>query len=155
MLHSLSRSQREKSKSAVLFLDLDDFKIINDTKGHDIGDEILKSVANRLSGCLRKSDILARIGGDEFIILLENIEDINQVKQAAEKILTCFRESYTINDLNFDLSTSIGISLYPENGQDAETLIKNADLALYQAKEIGKSQYAFYTSASNNDGTKT
>lgn len=143
MMYSLSRSQREKTKAAVLFLDLDDFKIINDTKGHDFGDELLKSVADRLSGSLRKSDVLARIGGDEFIILLENIDDLNQVITTAEKILNCFNDVFTIKDASFSVSTSIGIALYPENGQDADTLIKNADLALYQAKKIGKSQYTF------------
>jgi diguanylate cyclase (GGDEF)-like protein len=152
MTHSLHQSQRSGSKLALLFLDLDDFKIINDTKGHDFGDDVLNSVAFRLSECLRKSDILARIGGDEFIVLLENIENADQVKTAAEKILNCFKEVFTIKGHDFTISTSIGISLYPEDGKDAQTLIKKADLALYQTKVVGKSHYAFYsTIASEKD----
>lgn len=153
MTHSLYQSQRNGAKLALLFLDLDDFKIINDTKGHDFGDEVLKQVAIRLSDSLRKSDILARIGGDEFIVLLENVENSDQVKKAAEKILTCFKEVFTIKGHDFIISTSIGISLYPEDGNDAVTLIKRADLALYQTKVIGKSRYAFYSTISNEKGS--
>jgi diguanylate cyclase (GGDEF)-like protein len=97
---------------------------------------------------------LARIGGDEFIILLENIDDLNQVKTTAEKILNCFKDVFTIKDASFTVSTSIGIALYPENGQDADTLIKNADLALYQAKKIGKSQYTFSSNLVDPEETK-
>lgn len=149
MTHSLYQSQRNGSKMALLFLDLDDFKIINDTKGHDFGDEVLKQVALRLSASLRKSDILARIGGDEFIVLLENVENIDQIKRAAEKILNCLKEVFTIKGHDFTISTSIGISQFPDDGNDAQTLIKKADLALYQTKVVGKSCYAFYATISS------
>jgi len=147
MEHSLSLSQRHGKMMAVLFLDLDNFKQINDTKGHDFGDEILKFMADRISKNIRKSDIVARIGGDEFIIVLEDLDNIEGVKITAEKIMRCFKDVLTIKDNDFFLSTSIGISVYPQDGDDAETLIKHADLALYQAKEIGKSQYMFCTDA--------
>ena len=147
MTHSLLRAQRNQTMLAVLFLDLDDFKQINDTKGHDYGDEILKYMAQRISKNIRKSDILARIGGDEFIILLEDIDDLNKVKIIADKIMKCFTEVVTIHDMDIFLSTSIGIAMYPQDGDDAETLIKNADLALYQAKGVGKSRVMFCTEA--------
>lgn len=147
MTHSLHLSERRKKMMAVLFLDLDNFKQINDTKGHDYGDEILKFMAERISQNIRKSDMLARIGGDEFIIVLEDVDNIEGVKVTANKVLRCFNDVVSIKDNDFFLSTSIGIAMYPEDGKDAETLIKHADLALYQAKEVGKSQYMFCTSA--------
>jgi len=141
MKHSLHQSERNEKMLAVMFLDLDNFKMINDTKGHDVGDEILKEVANRLTRVLRKSDILARIGGDEYVVLLENFDKIDEIKMIAEKILNSFHEVICIDENDFFLTSSIGISIYPVDGFDADTLIKNADLALYKAKEIGKSQY--------------
>lgn len=143
MAHAISQASRRERMMAVVFLDLDDFKMINDTKGHEFGDLILKKVALRLSSSLRESDIISRIGGDEFIILLENIEDIGNAKNAAMKIQSGFKDIFTIGDNEVFLTCSMGISIYPTDGLDSETLIKNADIALYKAKELGKNQFAF------------
>jgi len=143
MAHAISQASRRERMMAVVFLDLDDFKMINDTKGHEFGDHILKKVALRLSLSLRESDIISRIGGDEFVILLENIEDIENAKNAANKIQKCFNDIFTSGDNEVFLTCSMGISIYPTDGIDSETLIKNADIALYKAKELGKNQFAF------------
>ena len=143
MAHAISQASRRERMMAVVFLDLDDFKMINDTKGHEFGDHILKKVALRLSLSLRESDIISRIGGDEFIILLENIEDIGNAKNAAMKIQNGFKDVFTSGDNEVFLTCSMGISIYPTDGLDSGTLIKNADIALYKAKELGKNQFAF------------
>ena len=143
--YALKKAERDKTMLAVFFLDLDDFKNINDTKGHDTGDEILIQAAHRIASALRKSDVLARIGGDEFIIFLENIDQIATIELIANKILDCFKPVMTVKDSEFHLSTSIGISVYPVDGLNSETLFKHADMALYDAKEIGKARYAFYS----------
>lgn len=149
--YALKKAERDKTMLAVFFLDLDDFKNINDTKGHDTGDEVLIQTAHRLASALRKSDVLARIGGDEFIILLEDIDQIATIEVVANKILDCLKPVMKVNGSEFNLSTSIGISVYPQNGDNSETLFKHADMALYQAKEIGKARYAFYV---DTDPTK-
>ena len=146
MAHAISQASRRERMMAVVFLDLDDFKMINDTKGHEFGDHILKKVALRLSLSLRESDIISRIGGDEFVILLENIEDIENAKNAALKIQKSFNDIFTSGDNEVFLTCSMGISIYPTDGIDSETLIKNADIALYKAKELGKNQFAFCSS---------
>ncbi len=130
---------------AVLFLDLDRFKIINDTKGHTVGDLILKKVAARLEMAVQNSGLVSRLGGDEFIILLEDI-DKNIVTDVAQKILNEFSYPIEVNNQEFFVTPSIGISLYPEDGRDEETLIKHADTAMYQAKERGKNNFKFYSS---------
>jgi diguanylate cyclase (GGDEF)-like protein/PAS domain S-box-containing protein len=129
---------------AVLFIDLDGFKQINDTLGHDSGDLLLKEVAKRLTSCLRGSDTVARLGGDEFTVILPAIPRPQDVASVAQKIMTTLGEPVAIAQDLIQITASIGISLYPLNGEDAATLIKLADAAMYRSKELGKNQYEFY-----------
>jgi diguanylate cyclase (GGDEF)-like protein/PAS domain S-box-containing protein len=129
---------------AVLFIDIDNFKIINDTYGHTIGDKIINLVASRLKRDLRKKDTISRIGGDEFIIVIEDINNIENIKKIALKILNDFKEPLKLEEYLFDVTISIGISLFPNNGLNAEDLIKQADTAMYSAKNAGKNQFHFY-----------
>ncbi|MDP4083305.1 MAG: diguanylate cyclase [Bacillota bacterium] len=146
--------RQEKTKmAAVLFLDLDRFKIINDTKGHTTGDLLLQKVAERLQGAIQNDGIVSRQGGDEFIILLENM-DKKQASIVAERILDHFSKQLEVHDQEFFVTPSIGISLYPTDGYDEETLIKNADIAMYLAKEHGKNNYQFYSSRLNVNSIK-
>jgi len=134
----LAHSRRNKTKGAVMFLDLDHFKPINDTFGHDIGDELLKNVAYRLTHCLREADTVARMGGDEFTILLPRITSENDYLTIAEKTLRALRTPFAIEEHELKVSSSIGVSLFPRDGGDPETLIKKADDAMYLAKHGGK-----------------
>ncbi len=143
--HAIKVSAREKQILAILFLDLDRFKIVNDSLGHHVGDGLLKVISIRLSELLRESDTVARIGGDEFLILLEGIEDIAYPSIVAEKILVAIREPVDISGNILNLSASVGISLFPNDGDTANELIKNADSAMYLAKEKGKDHYQYYT----------
>ena len=127
----------------MLFLDLDGFKHINDSLGHQIGDEVLQLVAQRLVACVRTSDTISRHGGDEFVILLSEIAQAGDAAISAEKILAALAMPRAISERNVHLSASIGISIYPQDGQDADTLLKNADTAMYQAKGKGTSNYHF------------
>lgn len=133
---------------AVLFIDLDQFKKINDTRGHTIGDQILQKVAQRLINCVSKEDIVARLGGDEFTIILPT-KTKTEVAQVAEKVVTEIRTPFFIGDSKFYLRTSIGISLFPTDGENIETLIKNSDIAMYRSKEYGGNSYRFFTSSMN------
>jgi diguanylate cyclase (GGDEF)-like protein/PAS domain S-box-containing protein len=133
---------------AVLFLDLDRFKIINDTKGHTVGDLLLKQVANRLVLAVQKDGMVSRHGGDEFIILLKDMDKM-QVSDMSKRILTEFSKPLELNNQEFYVTPSIGISLYPSDGSDEETLIKLADIAMYVAKERGKNNFQFYSSQLN------
>ena len=141
--HAISLSKQTAGILAVMFLDLDGFKIINDTMGHHYGDQLLEAVARRLSDQLGDPDTIARIGGDEFIIMIENIEEIDAINIIAEKILRCFDNPFLLEKQECYLSTSIGIGIavYPTDGEDTGTLIKNADIAMYRAKEKGKNQF--------------
>lgn len=125
----------------ILYLDLDDFKMINDTMGHDSGDQVLIQVSKRLVSAMGKNDTVARIGGDEFIILISDCEEIDNINNIAEKILNNFKKPFKINCQDCFLTTSLGLAVYPADGEDAETLIKNADIAMYKAKNKGKNQY--------------
>jgi len=127
---------------AILFLDLDGFKMINDTRGHAQGDELLKEVATRLTRTLKNSDIIARVGGDEFLILLSNQMCRENIEIICEKIKKAFKEPFILTKHEIFITTSIGVSVYPEDGKDAETLVKNADIAMYIAKESGKGKFA-------------
>jgi diguanylate cyclase (GGDEF)-like protein/PAS domain S-box-containing protein len=149
MNQALSYAQRRRQMVAMLFLDLDRFKIINDTLGHAVGDKLLQGVSQRLRECLRKEDTVARLGGDEFMLLLNGINQIEDVARISEKILNTVRPPYQIDSHELYINTSIGISLYPHDGEDAETLVKNADIALYRAKERGRNNYQFYASTMN------
>ena len=142
--HSLDLARRHQRQLAVLFIDLDHFKNVNDTLGHDLGDELLKSVAATLSTQLRRSDTLARLGGDEFILLLDEVEE-RYAGTIAEKILTLLSGAFNIAGYELFLTASIGVSFFPCDGEDANTLVKNADTAMYFAKTQGRNAYHFYT----------
>ncbi|MEK6371372.1 MAG: EAL domain-containing protein [Acidobacteriota bacterium] len=146
---ALSHAQRDHSRLAVLFLDLDRFKIINDSLGHNIGDQLLQAVAARVGACVRESDTVARLGGDEFTLLLPNLVRAEDAAVVAQKILEAVRYPFHIEGREFFTTTSIGISLYPEDGLDAETLIKSADTAMYQAKEVGRDNYQLFNATVN------
>ena len=146
---ALSHAQRNNSRLAVLFLDLDRFKVINDSLGHNIGDQLLQEVSTRVQTCLRDSDTVARLGGDEFTILLPSLIHSDDAAPVAQKILDAIRAPFHIEERELFTSTSIGISLYPEDASDAETLIKNADTAMYQAKEQGRDNYQLFNAYVN------
>ncbi len=132
-----------------MLIDLDRFKVINDTLGHAIGDRLLQEVAQRLTGCLREGDTVARLGGDEFMLLLPGVEHTKSTIKIVQKILETFKSPFYFNDHELHITTSIGIALYPDDGEDAQTLLKNADTALHRAKEQGRNNYQFYTSTMN------
>ena len=144
--HSITTSKREHKKLAVLFLDLDDFKKINDTEGHDAGDLLLKEVVRRLQTRLREFDTLSRQGGDEFIIVLEQIESEMTIKQVCQDLLALIKQPFTIGSRQFVVTSSIGISLFP-NDDNANALIRKADLAMYESKSLGKNSFHFYSQA--------
>lgn len=149
LTQALVHARRNKQMLAVMFIDLDRFKTINDTLGHAIGDQLLQSVAKRLVNLLREGDTVARMGGDEFILLLPGITQAESAAKIAYKILEAFKPSFYFNDHELHVTSSIGIALYPDDGEDAETLLKNADTAMYRAKEQGRNNYQFYTPAMN------
>lgn len=137
-------AHRKNARLAVMSLDLDRFKPINDTLGHSAGDQVLKAVGMRLTGIIRASDTVARVGGDEFILVMLETNHINEATAIAQKILDSFKEPFTVNGHELNISTSIGIAVYPEDGQDLETLTKKSDAALYYAKGHGRSQFKFF-----------
>jgi diguanylate cyclase (GGDEF)-like protein len=147
LAESLKQAHQTGSQLAVCFLDLDRFKTINDTLGHAVGDQLLQSVTQRLRKCLRIDDTLARWGGDEFTLLLPGIQDTQDVAQIQEHILAAFKPAFDIENHQLHISASIGIAVYPMHGEDAETLIKHADAALYRVKSQGRNHYQFYHSA--------
>ncbi|MBP8295308.1 MAG: EAL domain-containing protein [Burkholderiales bacterium] len=146
---SIKQAQRQHRSLAVLFLDLDRFKHINDTLGHEAGDQLLQAVAIRLKGCLRDSDTVARLGGDEFVVLLADLDDERYVATVAQKVLSAIASPFAVLGQEFRVTASVGISVYPQDGQDEQTLTKNADIAMYQAKEDGKNNFRFYSDALN------
>lgn len=151
---AMAHARRDGNKVAVLFLDLDNFKRINDSLGHTVGDLLLKEVAVRLGGCLREIDSVARYGGDEFIVLFEGVEQEEDVLLAAKRIIEGLAPVVSIQGQDFHLTVSLGIAFYPEDGQDQDTLIKNADTAMYRAKESGKNTYRVFTPAMNKRVTE-
>jgi diguanylate cyclase (GGDEF)-like protein len=146
---ALAHANRYRKMLAVLFVDLDRFKTIVDTLGHALGDAILRGVAERLNSCLEEGDTLARLGGDEFVILLPQIHRADKAVKLAQKVLEVLRPAFHFSGHELHITTSIGISLYPYDGEDADTLLKNADTALYRAKEQGRNNYQLYTPAMN------
>jgi len=143
--HSLQRAQREKTKLILLYVDIDNFKDINESYGYSIGDFLIKQVASKLSGLIRRDDTISRIGGDEFVFLLEKIQKTTECERTLEKIMEFFKAPIDTPVGALKLSVSIGISLYPDDTESGETLLKNADIALHQAKEMGKNNYCFFT----------
>jgi len=145
MKTALEYAACNKEKLAVMFLDLDDFKRINDSVGHAAGDEFLKTVASRLKGCLFEKDTIARMGGDEFTVIIPGVDNFGAISVIAEQIINTIKETWCYDGNDFHIGTSIGIAIYPEDGEDADTLLKCADMAMYMAKNIGNSSFHFYT----------
>lgn len=143
--HALTLSKRHKNQGAVLFLDLDDFKAVNDAFSHEDGDRLLHVLAKRLTNCLRESDTVARIGGDEFAILLEEIFNPEDAAYIAQKLIQVVSSPLSVRDNEVFITGSIGISIFPDDGRDITTLLQNADAAMYRAKEQGKNTYRYYT----------
>ena len=143
----ISKAQRNKHSVTLIFLDLDRFKEVNDALGHDIGDQLLKETAQRLKGCVRASDTVARLGGDEFTIILNNLSDSASLEQVAQNILDRLAEPFHLGEEMVYLSTSIGITIYPNDATDVEVLLKNADQAMYAAKDAGKNRYNYFTAS--------
>lgn len=150
LLQAVISATRQKMKVAVLFLDLDRFKNINDTLGHSIGDLLLQSVAERLKGCIRKSDTVARLGGDEFIAVIPDLHEGAHAAKVAQKILDSLSTHFMIRDIELHTTVSIGISLFPDDGTANDELIANADVAMYRAKENGKNNYQFFATTMNS-----
>jgi diguanylate cyclase (GGDEF)-like protein/PAS domain S-box-containing protein len=146
---AISIAPRHRKKVAVLFLDLDGFKQINDTLGHLVGDKLLQSVARRLMGCVRGSDTVSRQGGDEFVVLLSEVERPEDAAITARRMIEAVASVHTLDREEVRVTTSIGIAVYPDDGTDAETLIRSADTAMYQAKESGRHAYRFFKPAMN------
>jgi diguanylate cyclase (GGDEF)-like protein len=151
LTQGMQYARRYEKQLALLFLDLDHFKVINDSLGHDTGDELLQELGRRLRESVRESDIVARLGGDEFVILLPEIREGSQAQPVAEKILAVVGSPFTFAGQEFRITISIGIALYPHDGEDEQTLMKNADTAMYHAKERGRNNYQFYSEKLDND----
>lgn len=148
--HAIALAHRGGEKLAVLVLDLDQFKRVNDGLGHNVGDVLLQKVATRMRDCVRDSDTVARLGGDEFMILTAEVNDERSIARVAQKILKQFERKITINRHDIIASASIGIAIYPRDGEDGDELFRNADTAMYRAKELGRNGFQFYSSDMNN-----
>ena len=146
---AIALAPRHMKKVAVLFLDLDGFKHINDSLGHPVGDKLLQSIALRLVNCVRAADTVSRQGGDEFVVLLSEVAQAEDAAITARRMLQAVAEAHGVDHHDLHVTTSIGLSIYPDDGLDAETLIKNADTAMYQAKENGRQSYQFFKPAMN------
>jgi diguanylate cyclase (GGDEF)-like protein/PAS domain S-box-containing protein len=147
---ALAHAEKIESLIAVMFLDLDRFKVVNDTLGHTMGDLLLQSVVQRLKGCIREKDTIARWGGDEFTLLLPEINSPEDATAIAQRILEVLKPAFILEGYRLHVTTSIGIAIYPHDGKDADTLVKNADAALYRAKEKGRNDYQNYTVTINS-----
>jgi len=151
---AVDHAQRSKHLSALLYLDLDQFKRVNDTLGHEVGDILLQEVSTRLTACVRKEDTVARLGGDEFTVLLFDIRSPSDASLVADKILKALRQPLTISGHQLVITTSIGITIVPQDGTDPNSLMKNADLAMYRAKDHGRNIYQFYSEEMNTNAIK-
>jgi diguanylate cyclase (GGDEF)-like protein/PAS domain S-box-containing protein len=147
LIQELAKARRHKGLLAVMFIDIDRFKIVNDTLGHTMGDLLLKAVSERLKTVIRESDTVSRLGGDEFIMLFPDIARVEDISAVAKKILRRLSQVFLVNEMEVYITASMGISFFPESGVDIEALISNADAAMYYAKEQGRNNYQFYTSA--------
>jgi diguanylate cyclase (GGDEF)-like protein len=143
--HALDLARRNHTELAVFFLDLDQFKLVNDTLGHGVGDELLVQIGARLRNSFRSSDTLARIGGDEFNVLIENVQSIGEVEAIVAKYLSLFCEPFACGSHEISTTVSIGVALYPKDGEDSVSLLKHADLAVYKAKDSGRDRYSFFS----------
>lgn len=153
--HAISRARRDNKKAAVMYIDLDGFKAINDTHGHNVGDLVLKGVAVRLTSALREEDTISRLGGDEFIILLEHTGHRRGLQLVAEKILVAIKEPFSLNGVEISLGASLGVAMFPCEVGDTETLMKSADAAMYAAKQDGKNRFMFYGDIKEKRDTST
>jgi diguanylate cyclase (GGDEF)-like protein len=142
--HSINRSARHRESLALLLIDMDDFKLVNDSFGHDAGDKLIKAVGDLLSRSLRRADTVARLGGDEFAVIVENIDGVDDAISIADNLSTVLEHNVRLDDQETFTGASIGIAIYPEDGEDARTLLKNADTALFRAKENGRHCFQFY-----------
>jgi diguanylate cyclase (GGDEF)-like protein len=154
LARAIKRSQRHQKRFAVMFVDLDRFKRINDTLGHGVGDAMIKACGERLATVLREDDAVARFGGDEFVLVLENLSKASDASVVAEKVLACCAEPFEIDGRELHVTASIGVSIYPEDGADGETLLKNSDTAMYRAKDKGRGTYQFYAPQMNAQGAE-
>lgn len=144
LARAIGLAKRHQKQVALLFVDLDDFKRINDTMGHTMGDQLLKLVADRLVTCVRSTDTVCRQGGDEFVILLAEIEQIQDAANVADKLIAALAEPQHVGEHAFTVTLSVGISVYPDDSHDVDTVMKNADTAMYQAKASGRNNYKFF-----------
>ncbi len=151
LTQGMQQARRYDKRLALLFLDLDRFKAINDSLGHEAGDELLQEIGRRLQESVRESDVVARLGGDEFVILLPEVNEGTEVALVAEKVLAAVGRPFTLVGQEFRITVSVGISLFPADGEDEQTLMKNADVAMYHAKEEGKNNFQFYSEKLNTD----
>jgi diguanylate cyclase (GGDEF)-like protein/PAS domain S-box-containing protein len=154
LTQALALSHRNRKASAVMFVDIDRFKTINDSLGHAVGDALLKEVAARLVGQLREGDTICRIGGDEFVVVLPEVKRSSDVAHVAQKVIEQLSQPVTVEERELVVTCSIGISVYPEDGRDAESLIRNADAAMYHAKELGRANYQFFTEQMNQAASR-
>ncbi len=152
--HSAAAAQRNQAGAALLYLDLDDFKAVNDSLGHAAGDALLRDVAARLAGCVRSNDTVSRQGGDEFLIVLDGLDTEDAAGAIALKLVRELARPFSLDGLEITVTGSLGIALYPANGADFETLLKNADLAMYQAKEAGRNAFHFFDEKMNTNVTE-
>ncbi|MFV1972986.1 MAG: putative bifunctional diguanylate cyclase/phosphodiesterase [Thiohalobacterales bacterium] len=151
---ALSHARREQSRMALLFLDLDRFKIINDSLGHAVGDQLLRVISRRLKNCVRDEDTVARLGGDEFMVLLPSISGSSDAGRIGNKIIDSLIRPVSCNGHELHITTSIGVSIYPFDGADAETLVKHADISMYRAKELGRNKLVYYTAEMNAESRR-
>lgn len=150
----LAHARRQQTALALLFLDLDRFKLINDSLGHATGDQLLRVISRRINSCIREEDTVARLGGDEFMVLLPRISGSADAGRIGRKIINSLVEPVSCNGHELHITTSIGISVYPHDGRDAETLVKNADISMYRAKELGRNKVVYYTPEMNAGSRK-
>jgi diguanylate cyclase (GGDEF)-like protein/PAS domain S-box-containing protein len=154
LAQAIAKSSRQDAFTALIFLDLDGFKLINDSLGHSVGDELLKSVAERLAGCVRDDDTVARLGGDEFTIILNALKAPHDTVYVAEKVLHTLSKPFLLDGRELHIGASIGITVYPDDGGSVEELVQHADTAMYHAKALGKNRYHFFTSELNAKATE-
>ena len=146
---AMAHVKRNRRKLCVIILDLDKFKLVNDTLGHPVGDRLLQAAGERLSNILRMEDTVARIGGDEFMLLLPEINRDEDVIVVAERILEAFQQPFKVDGYELHVTTSVGYAIYPDDGEDVDTLIKNSDIAMYSAKELGRNRYQRFLPVQN------
>lgn len=146
---AISHAERNKTQVAVVFLDLDKFKDVNDSMGHIAGDQLLITMGSRFASCVRDTDTVARPGGDEFVLILSDLHELQDLSQTLDRILFAASKPFQIQQREFIVTCSLGVSLYPDDGRDCDTLLKNADTAMYEAKKVGKNNYQFFTKELN------